>query len=196
MKQPIELIAGLGNPDPEYLATRHNAGFWMVDAIAAEHGQQFSGNKKLEADTAEVTIAGTRVRLIKPMTWMNESGRALARATAYFKIPAERVLVVYDELDLPPGRAQLRFSGGHAGHNGMRSVIQHIGSEFWRIRIGVGHPGDRSKVTGHVLRRASGTEEDLITGSIRRAIDVLPILIEQGGDIAKNRLHAPDGAVE
>jgi PTH1 family peptidyl-tRNA hydrolase len=189
--QPIELIAGLGNPDPEYLATRHNAGFWLVDALAAEHSAQFSSNRKLEAESAEISLAGQRLRLLKPMTWMNESGRALSRALSYFKIPTEHVLVAYDELDLPPGRVQLRFGGGHAGHNGMRSVIQHIGPDFWRIRIGVGHPGERSKVTGHVLRRASSAEEDEITASIRRAIDVLPILIEHGGDVAKNRLHAP-----
>lgn len=191
MGQPIDLIAGLGNPDPEYLATRHNAGFWLVDALAAEHGAQFSTNKKLEAAAAEISLAGHRVRLLKPLTWMNESGRALARATSFFKIPPDRVLVVYDELDLPPGRVQLRFGGGHAGHNGMRSVIQHLGAGFWRMRIGVGHPGAKAQVTGHVLRRASGAEEDLITASIRRAIDVLPILIEQGGEMAKNRLHAP-----
>jgi PTH1 family peptidyl-tRNA hydrolase len=190
MGQPIELIAGLGNPDPEYLATRHNAGFWFVDALAASLGARFSANRKLEAELAEVPIAGNRVRLLKPSTWMNHSGRALARATSYFRIPVDRVLVVYDELDLPPGRAQLRFGGGHAGHNGMRSVIEHIGADCWRIRIGVGHPGERDQVTGHVLRRASGAEVDLITASIGRAIDVLPILIEQGAELAKNRLHA------
>lgn len=192
--QPIQLIAGLGNPDPEYLATRHNAGFWLVDALAAAHGAEFSTSRKLEADTAEISLAAERVRLLKPRTWMNESGRALSRALGYFKIPSAEVLIAYDELDLPPGRVQLRFGGGHAGHNGMRSVIQHIGADFWRIRIGVGHPGDRSRVTGHVLRRASSSEEDQILGSIRRAIDVLPILIEQGPDQAKNRLHAPPPA--
>jgi PTH1 family peptidyl-tRNA hydrolase len=196
MGQPIDLIAGLGNPDPEYLATRHNAGFWLVDALAAEHRVQFSSNKKLEADTAEITLAGRRVRLLKPMTYMNESGRALTKAVSYFKIPTENVLVVYDELDLPPGRAQLRFAGGHAGHNGMRSAIAHLGPDFWRIRIGVGHPGDRDKVTGHVLRRAPAAEEDLITASIREAIDVLPVLIEQGGERAKTLLHTQSAGTD
>ena len=189
MGQPIDLIAGLGNPDPEYLATRHNAGFWLVDALAAEHGARFSANRKLDGDVAEVTIAGQRVRLLKPMTWMNESGRAVGKAAAFFKIPPERILVAYDELDFPPGRVQLRFAGGHAGHNGMRSVIATIGPEFWRIRIGVGHPGDKSRVTGHVLKRASAAEEDVITQSIRAAIDVLPTLIEHGGERAKTKLH-------
>jgi PTH1 family peptidyl-tRNA hydrolase len=189
MGQPIDLIAGLGNPDPEYLATRHNAGFWFVDALAAVHGARFSANRKLDAEATEITLAGQRVRLIKPMTWMNESGRALGKATGFFKIPPERVLVVYDELDFAPGRAQLRFAGGHAGHNGLRSIIATIGAEFWRIRIGVGHPGDRSRVTGHVLKRAPASEEALITESIRSAIDILPVLIEQGEERAKTKLH-------
>ena len=133
------------------------------------------------------------MRLLKPMTWMNESGRAVGKAAAFFKIPPERILVAYDELDFPPGRVQLRFAGGHAGHNGMRSVIATIGPEFWRIRIGVGHPGDKSRVTGHVLKRASSAEEDLITQNIRAAIDVLPVLIEHGGERAKTKLHTAAG---
>lgn len=189
MGAPIDLIAGLGNPDPEYLATRHNAGFWLVDALAAENGASFSGNRKLEADASEITLSGRRIRLIKPMTYMNESGRALARAVGFYKIPTANVLVAYDEIDLPPGRVQLKFGGGHAGHNGMRSIMAHLGADFWRIRIGVGHPGERSQVSGHVLRRAPAAEEDLITASIRRAIDVLPILIGQGGERARTALH-------
>lgn len=189
MGQPIDLIVGLGNPDPEYLATRHNAGFWLVDALATAHGARFSANRKLDGDTAEITLAGQRVRLLKPMTYMNESGRAVGKAMAFFKIPAERVLVVYDELDFAPGRAQLKFAGGHAGHNGMRSVIATIGPDFWRIRIGVGHPGDKSKVTGHVLKRAPASETEVIMQSIRAAIDILPVLIEHGGERAKTKLH-------
>lgn len=192
MGEPIDLIAGLGNPDPEYLATRHNAGFWFADALAAEHGARFSSNRKLEADCAEITLAGRRIRLLKPMTYMNESGRALAKALGFWKIPAAHVLVAYDELDFPPGRVQLRFGGGHAGHNGMRSVISHLGADFWRIRLGVGHPGDRHRVTGHVLRRAPAAEEALIHESIRRAIDVLPVLIDAGGERAKTALHSAD----
>lgn len=189
MGQPIDLIAGLGNPDSQYLATRHNAGFWFVDALAADHGAQFSPSKKLDAETAEITIAGRRVRLLKPMTYMNESGRAISKALSFYKIEAGNMLVAYDELDLPPGRAQLKFGGGHAGHNGMRSTIQHAGANFWRVRIGIGHPGDRSRVSGFVLQRAPAAEEDLITASVRKAIDVLPELIEHGGERAKTSLH-------
>jgi PTH1 family peptidyl-tRNA hydrolase len=131
------------------------------------------------------------------MTYMNESGRALSKAVGYFKIPIENVLVAYDEIDLPPGRVRLKFDGGHAGHNGMRSIMSHLGSNFWRLRIGVGHPGDRSKVSGHVLRRAPASEEDLILGTIRDAIDALPTLIEHGGERAMTQLHTQadsDGA--
>jgi PTH1 family peptidyl-tRNA hydrolase len=193
MGQPIELIAGLGNPDPQYLVTRHNVGFWFVDALAADHRTSFSTNKKLEADTAEVTIAGQRIRLLKPLTYMNESGRAVGKAAAYFKIPAEHVLVVYDEIDFPPGRVRLKFGGGHAGHNGMRSITAQLGPNCWRMRIGVGHPGERSQVSGHVLRRAPAAEEELILRTVRDAIDVLPVLIEHGGEQAMTRLHTASG---
>jgi PTH1 family peptidyl-tRNA hydrolase len=196
MGQPIDLIAGLGNPDPQYLTTRHNAGFWFVDALARDHGASFNANRKLEADTAEITLADRRIRLIKPTTYMNESGRALAKAANYFRIPSQNVLVAYDEIDFPPGRIRLKFGGGHAGHNGMRSVIAHLGSEFWRLRIGVGHPGERSRVSGHVLRRAPASEEDLILETIRDGIDVLPTLIEHGGEQAMNKLHAPQTEAE
>lgn len=192
--QPIDLIAGLGNPDPKYLTTRHNVGFWLVDRLAAEHATSFTTDKKLEADTAEISLSGRRVRLVKPLTYMNESGRALAKACNYYKIPSDQVLVVYDEIDFPPGKVRLKFGGGHAGHNGMRSVISHIGPAFWRIRIGVGHPGERSKVSGHVLRRAPAEEEDLILATVREAIDALPILIGQGGERAMTQLHTESNA--
>lgn len=191
MGQPIDLIAGLGNPDPRYLVTRHNAGFWFVDLLAADFGASFSAARKLDADTAEITLAGRRIRLLKPMTYMNESGRALAKAVSYFRIPGQNVLVAYDEIDFPVGRVRLKFGGGHAGHNGIRSVIAHIGAEFWRLRIGVGHPGERSKVSGHVLKRAPASEEDSILGSIRDGIEALPVLIESGGEQAMTKLHAP-----
>jgi PTH1 family peptidyl-tRNA hydrolase len=191
MGQPIELIAGLGNPDPEYLATRHNAGFWLVDALASSQGARFTSDRKLEAERAEVELAGARVRLLKPMTYMNHSGRALAKAVNYYKIPLEHVLVAYDEIDLPPGRVKLKLGGGHAGHNGMRSIIEHVGPAFWRIRLGVGHPGQRDRVVGHVLKRASEAEQALIMDGVLRAIESLPILIEHGPERAQNRLHAP-----
>lgn len=197
MGTPIDLIVGLGNPGAEYEATRHNAGFWFVDLLASEHGGRFSSQRKLHGDTAEITVAGRRIRLLKPMTYMNLSGQAVGAAVNYYKIPTEHVLVAYDELDLPPGRAQLKFDGSSAGHNGIGSVIEHIGPKFWRLRFGVGHPrdgehtaGGRKHVIDHVLKRAGGAEETTLREKLREAADLLPALLEQGAERVKNRLHA------
>jgi PTH1 family peptidyl-tRNA hydrolase len=196
MGTPIDLIVGLGNPGSEYEATRHNAGFWFVDLLASEHGGRFSSQRKLHGDTAEITVAGQRIRLLKPTTYMNLSGQAVSAAVNYYKIPTERVLVAYDELDLPPGRVQLKFDGSSAGHNGIGSVIEHVGTKFWRLRFGVGHPRDQSQAGGgrrqvidHVLKRAAGPEETAIRDALREAADTLPVLLEHGGERAKNRLH-------
>jgi peptidyl-tRNA hydrolase, PTH1 family len=192
MTQAIEMIAGLGNPDPEHLLTRHNAGFWFVDALAERYGARFSMDRKLEGLTADADIAGRRVRLLKPMTYMNHSGRAVAKAIRYYKIPLADVLIAYDEIDLDPGRIQLKFDGGHAGHNGMRSVIEHAGAALWRLRIGVGHPGPgrHDEVVGHVLRRAGARDETLILDSIAHALECVPPMLEKGPEFARNRLNA------
>jgi PTH1 family peptidyl-tRNA hydrolase len=196
MGTPIDLIVGLGNPGAEYEATRHNAGFWFVDLLASEHGGRFSSQRKLHGDTAEITVAGQRIRLLKPMTYMNLSGQSVGATVNYYKIPPEHVLVAYDELDLPPGRAQLKFDGSSAGHNGISSVIEHIGPKFWRLRFGVGHPrdgeqaaGGRRQVIDHVLKRAGGAEEATLRDKLREAADLLPALLEQGAERVKNRLH-------
>jgi PTH1 family peptidyl-tRNA hydrolase len=196
MGTPIDLIVGLGNPGPEYESTRHNAGFWFVDLLAREHGGAFSRERKLQGDAAEIAVAGRRIRLLKPMTYMNLSGQSVGAAVNYYKIPTERVLVAYDELDLPPGRMQLRLDGGSAGHNGVSSVIEHIGTAFWRLRFGVGHPrnneqvaGGRKEVINHVLKRASGSDEAALRDALREAADTLPVLLEHGAERAKNRLH-------
>ena len=195
MGTQIDLIVGLGNPGAEYEATRHNAGFWFVDLLASEHGGRFSLQRKLQGELAEVTIAGQRIRLLKPMTYMNLSGQSVGAAVNYYKIPTEHVLVAYDELDLPPGRAQLRFDGSSAGHNGVGSVIEHIGPKFWRLRFGVGHPrdqahpGGRKDVIDHVLKRAAGSEETTLREKLREAAELLPELLEHGAERVKNRLH-------
>ena len=186
----LSIIAGLGNPEDRYVKTLHNAGFWFVDALAADCGVSFSHDRKLHGDTAEVEVGGRRIRLLKPMTYMNDSGRSVGRALDYYKIAPEHLLVVHDELDLPPGRAQLRLAGGHAGHNGIRSVIEHVGPDFWRLRIGVGHPGERDRVVGHVLKRASNAEEELILASVRDGLETLPILLAHGAERAKTHLHS------
>lgn len=194
MGTPIDLIAGLGNPGAKYEATRHNAGFWFVDLLAREHGASFGTERKLRAETAEIEIAGRRIRLLKPQTYMNLSGESVGAAIRYYKIPAERVLVAYDELDLPCGRVQLKFGGGTAGHNGATNVVEHIGPGFWRLRVGVGHPRDaagaRRDVIDHVLTRAAAEEEAQIREALRAAADILPVMLEQGAERAMNRLHS------
>jgi len=194
MGTPIDLIAGLGNPGAKYETTRHNAGFWFADLLAREHGAAFGMDRKVRAETAEIVIAGRRIRLLKPQTYMNLSGESVGAAIRYYKIPAERVLVAYDELDLPAGRVQLKFGGGTAGHNGATNVVEHIGPGFWRLRFGVGHPRDaggaRRDVIDHVLTRAAAEEEAQIREALRAAADILPVLLEQGAERAMNRLHS------
>src|SRR5262252_1667031 len=195
MGTEIDLIVGLGNPGPEYQVTRHNAGFWFVDLLAREHGGRFSHERKLKGETAEVRIAGRRVRLLKPMTQMNLSGESVQAAVSYYKIPVEHVLVAYDEIDFAPGRVQLKFDGSGAGHNGVGSVIEHIGTKFWRLRFGVGHPRDRATESGrrevidHVLERATPEDEALILEAIGDAVRAVPAIIEQGAERVRNRLH-------
>ncbi|HUL81780.1 MAG TPA: aminoacyl-tRNA hydrolase [Gammaproteobacteria bacterium] len=195
MGTEIDLIVGLGNPGPEYQTTRHNAGFWFADLLVREHGGRFAAERKLKGDVADVRIAGRRVRVLKPMTQMNLSGESVQAAVSYYKIPVERVLVAYDELDFPPGRVQLKFDGSGAGHNGVDSVIEHLGPKFWRLRFGVGHPRDRALESGrrevidHVLERATPEDEALILEAIGDAVRLMPVMIEQGAERVKNRLH-------
>jgi PTH1 family peptidyl-tRNA hydrolase len=196
MGTDIDLIVGLGNPGAEYAATRHNAGFWFVDLLASAHGgASFSKERKLQSEATEIRIAGRRIRLLKPQTYMNLSGQAVGAATGYFKIPHANVLVAYDELDLPLGRTQLKFGGGAAGHNGVRSVIEHIGADFWRLRFGVGHPRDEAQTAGHkpvidhLLHRTNAADEAAIRASLADAAAILPVMLEQGAERAKNRFH-------
>ena len=179
MATPLDLIVGLGNPGAEYQITRHNAGFWFVDLLAREHGGTFAADRKLGGDGAEVQIAGRRIRLLKPMTYMNLSGQSVGAAVRYYKIPLDRVLVAYDELDLAPGRAQLKFGGGSAGHNGVKSLIEHLGADFWRLRFGVGHPRDNARAaraarSSITCSSASADEEDALLDSIAAAAAALP----------------------
>jgi PTH1 family peptidyl-tRNA hydrolase len=197
MGTQIDLIVGLGNPGAEYEATRHNAGFWFVDLLAREHGGHFLTARKLHGESAEIKIAGHRIRLLKPMTYMNLSGQSVGAAVNFYKLAPDNVLVAYDELDLPPGRVQLKFAGGSAGHKGIGNVIEHLGPKFWRLRFGVGHPrhrfdvnGGRREVIDHVLERASADEDETIREALREAANALPVLLEQGAERARNRLHS------
>ncbi|MCZ6585564.1 MAG: aminoacyl-tRNA hydrolase, partial [Gammaproteobacteria bacterium] len=192
MGQQIELIVGLGNPGPEHQRTRHNAGFWFADLLARAYGGTFRLENRFHGNAAEVTLDTHRLRLLKPQTFMNDSGRAVVAIASYYKIPLENVLIAYDELDLEPGRAQLKFDGGHGGHNGMRDVVQCVGKAFWRLRLGIGHPGKgrREEVVNYVLRPASSADEEQILDAVNAAIDVLPVLLEQGAERAKTQLHS------
>lgn len=192
MEDRIELIVGLGNPGPEYQLTRHNVGFWLVDALAAAHGGVFERDRKAHGHTAVIPVAGQRIRLLKPETFMNLSGRAVAGLASFYRIAPENILIAYDELDLPPGRVKLKFGGGAAGHRGMASVIEHIGQQFWRLRLGIGHPGPgrRDEVIGYVLGRAPAIQEQLILDAIRQTVQAMTVVVESGPEKAKNTLHA------
>jgi len=145
------LLVGLGNPGPEYVKHRHNIGFMAVDEIVRRHSFQ-PFRRRFQGLAAEGTIAGTRVLALKPQTYMNSSGRSVEAARAFYKLEPEDIVVFHDEIDLIAGKARAKRGGGHAGHNGLRSIHEHIGPDYRRVRLGVGHPGDRNKVTGHVLR--------------------------------------------
>jgi PTH1 family peptidyl-tRNA hydrolase len=186
----LRLIVGLGNPGAEYLRTRHNAGFWLVDALAAGQDGRWSFDGKLHGEACRVRIGGEPVWLLKPATFMNKSGIAVASALRYYKIGAEECLVAHDDLDLPAGTVRLKFDGGHGGQNGLRDIVAHLGhGRFHRLRVGIGHPGHRDKVTPWVLGRPSAQDEDAILDGIARALDVLPLAVDGQFDKAMQRLH-------
>lgn len=187
---PLKIIVGLGNPGPEHLLTRHNAGFWFVDALAARLDQRFRSHNKFHGDICRVQYCGQEITLLKPSTYMNRSGLAIRALADYLKVPPAEILVVHDELDLPVGEARFKLGGGAGGHNGLRDAASHLGPDFWRLRIGVGHPGDKSQVIDYVLRRAPKAEEENILASIEQALTALPVFIEQGPERAMNGLHA------
>jgi peptidyl-tRNA hydrolase, PTH1 family len=172
MSSSIKLIVGLGNPGPEYLMTRHNAGFWFVDALANKLSLSFSQDKKSQSELCRYQNGSIDCWLCKPQTYMNDSGSAVQSLVSYYKIPMQQVMVVHDEIDLLPGTTRLKKGGGHGGHNGLRDIIQRTGnSEFLRLRIGVGHPGSKDRVVPYVLGRASADEEDKIIQSFSLALD-------------------------
>ncbi len=188
----LRLIVGLGNPGPEHARTRHNAGFWFVDALAEQAGARFGLESKLFGETAKVEIAGQSVWLLKPATFMNLSGKSVAAALRYWKIEPEEALLAHDELDLPPGVARLKFDGGHGGQNGLRDSMRLLGhGKFHRLRIGIGHPGHKDKVTPWVLGRPGRDDEAAILRAIDDAIGVLPLAVNGNYMDAMTRLHTP-----
>ncbi|WP_058835399.1 aminoacyl-tRNA hydrolase [Luteimonas abyssi] len=186
----LRLIVGLGNPGPDYARTRHNAGFAFVEAVADRFGGRFSVEAKLFGEAARVDIAGRPVWLLKPATFMNLSGKSVQAAQRFWKIEPEQTLVAHDELDLPPGTARLKFDGGHGGQNGLRDIIRLQGNgRFHRLRVGIGHPGSKDKVTPWVLGRASADEAVVVARAIDDALDALPLAVEGNFMDAMTRLH-------
>jgi PTH1 family peptidyl-tRNA hydrolase len=186
---PIKIIVGLGNPGPEHVLTRHNAGFWFVDALAARFNGRFRSHTRFQGEICRMPVNGDEITLLKPSTYMNRSGLAVRALADYLKVEPAQVLVVHDELDLPVGEARFKLGGGHGGHNGLRDTITHMGADFWRLRIGVGHPGDKSEVIDYVLRRAPKEEEENLLHSISESLDALQVFLEQGAEKAMNGLH-------
>ena len=183
------LLAGLGNPGSRYDKTRHNAGFWFVDELARRYSGIFKVESRFSGECCKVDIAGSAVWLLKPTTFMNRSGLSVKQLSSFFKVPAQEVLIAHDELDIAPGSVRLKASGGHGGHNGLRDLHSQIGKEYWRLRLGIGHPGHQSKVSGYVLSRPSVNDEAAILQSIDAAADEIERIV--CGDMQKvmNTLH-------
>jgi PTH1 family peptidyl-tRNA hydrolase len=192
----IKLIVGLGNPGREYETTRHNAGFWLVDELARRHGGSFRLEPRFNAELARVQIAGAERWLVKPQDYMNNSGRVTAAVASFYKVDAAALLVAHDELDLSPGALRLKTGGGAGGHNGLKDLIAHFGDAFWRLRIGVGHPGNRDLVTPFLLGRMGSAERELIEGALPAAADAVAMLLEHGGERAMTQLHTRPAAAK
>lgn len=187
----IKLIVGLANPGEQYKATRHNAGAWYLNALLQHYRQPLKFEGKFHGYTARIAVADHDVRLLIPNTFMNLSGTAVAAMASFYRLRADEILVAHDELDLPVGKSKFKHGGGHAGHNGLRDIIQKLGdTTFLRLRIGIGHPGERHKVVGYVLGKPSVAEQQCITAAIDAAVTCTQLWLTAGPVIATNRLHA------
>ena len=192
--EALKLIVGLGNPGTEYARTRHNAGFQFADELARRFGANFRSESRHRAELARAQVGGADLWLLKPMSYMNHSGDAVQSVATFYKIPVQSILVAYDDLDFAAGVVRLKQGGGAAGHNGMRDVIAQMGDAFWRLRIGIGHPGDRSLVLDYVLGRPPAAEAQLIQDALLAAADCVPVMLNEGAQPAIMRLHSREGA--
>jgi PTH1 family peptidyl-tRNA hydrolase len=187
---PIRLIAGLGNPGKEYEATRHNTGFWFVEQLAQRHNLVFKAESRHHGLTCKLELRGRECLLLKPNTYMNRSGQSVASLANYFRIPPEEILVAHDELDLAPGEVRLKSGGGHAGHNGLKDIMNALGSrDFHRLRIGIDRPNQSGATVNYVLGRPSLSDRKAIEEAIERAIDSLDEIVAGQLQLAMNRLH-------
>ncbi|MHA3052002.1 aminoacyl-tRNA hydrolase [Acinetobacter sp. ANC 4633] len=186
----ISLIVGLGNPGKEYAQTRHNAGFWFVEQLADRYGISLKADPKFYGISGRGSIEGHDVRLLLPTTFMNRSGQSVVPFTKFYQIQPEAILIAHDELDMNPGVIRLKTGGGHGGHNGLRDIVPHIGANFHRLRIGIGHPGAKERVSGHVLGKAPKSEQDLIDAAIDHALSKTQLLVEGQVSQAMNQINA------
>ena len=190
---PLKLIVGLGNPGAQYARTRHNAGWWFVDALLAQQRGSWRHESQQHADLARVRIDESELWLARPTAFMNRSGAPVGALARFYRIEPQEMLIVHDDIDLPPGVARLKQGGGHGGHNGVRDVIAHMGADFWRLRLGVGHPGSKDRVLDAVLDRPTQSEQQLIDEALQRALEAVPELLRDGAQKAMNRLHSSPG---
>lgn len=192
MSADFLLIVGLANPGPEYQQTRHNAGAWFVEQLAERNNCRLSPDSKFYGLSGKITIDGQDVKLLIPQTFMNLSGKSVSALANFFKIPVEQIIVAHDELDLPPGIAKIKKGGGHGGHNGLRDIIAKSGNnkDFYRLRIGIGHPGSKEKVTGWVLGKAPAADQQKIDDAVDEAVRCFDILMKDGLIKAQQRLHS------
>jgi len=187
---PPRLIVGLGNPGPQYEATRHNAGFWWIDEICREHGITLASEGKFFGRTSRLRLGTREAWLLQPTTFMNASGRAVAALARFYRIAPHNILVVHDELDLPPGSVKLKRGGGNGGHNGLKDISAQLGTpDYWRLRLGIGHPGEKSAVVNYVLKPPMKDEAVLIEDTIDQSVKLLPMLLEGSFEAAMLKLH-------
>ncbi len=191
MTQPIKLLVGLANPGPEYAKTRHNAGAWVVEELARVHNVTLKDESKFYGYTGRIIVNGQDLRLLIPTTFMNLSGKSVSALAKFYQIKPEEIMVAHDELDLPPGVAKFKKGGGHGGHNGLKDIIakQANNKEFYRLRIGIGHPGHKDRVAGYVLGKAPAKEQELLDAVVDESVRSLDILLKDGLAKAQNRLH-------
>ena len=187
----IRLLVGLGNPGPEYVATRHNAGFWFIDAVARELRVNLAPERSYFGLVARVNRSDGQVWLLEPMTFMNLSGKSVAALARFFKIEPGEIMVAHDELDLLPGQVKMKLGGSHAGHNGLKDIQAQLGSaDFWRLRLGIGHPGERAEVVNYVLRRPPADDREAIDKCIEQSVAALPLLLDGEMERALMKVHA------
>ena len=186
----ISLIVGLGNPGKEYAQTRHNAGAWFVERLAEQYGIALKADPKFYGISGRGNIEGQDVRLLLPTTFMNASGKSVVPFAKFYQVNPEAMLIAHDELDMDPGVIRLKTGGGHGGHNGLRDIVPHLGANFHRLRVGIGHPGSKERVSGHVLSKAPSSEQNLMDDAIHHALSRIKLLVSGEIQQAMNQINA------